>query len=328
VQAFRFGIQLSAAADAKAWRSTARKLEDLGYSTLFIPDHFGDQFGPLVALTVAAEATTTLKVGSLVLDNDYRHPLVLAKELATLDLASEGRFEAGLGAGWLRSDYDAAGIAYDAPGVRVTRLEEAVRVMKALWAVEGPASASSLDANTDGRDRPDRVSFEGAHYQIREAAGSPRPYTPGGPPLLIGGGSRRVLRLAAEHASIVGINPSLREGSVGPATIASAAPERYAERIAYVREAAGERIEQIELQSLVFLAEIGRPAAEAAEATASLFGFAPEDVAASPVALFGTEEEIVETLQRRREEAGLSYWVLHEPEIDSFAPVVARLAGS
>src|SRR5579872_2370902 len=133
---FRFGIQLSRAATLADWRDQARKLEDLGYSTLFIPDHFEDQFGPLVALTVAAEATTTLKVGSLVLDNDYRHPLVLAKEAATLDLASEGRFEAGIGAGWMKTDYDESGIAYDEPSVRVSRLEEGVKVMKALWANE------------------------------------------------------------------------------------------------------------------------------------------------------------------------------------------------
>ena len=107
---FRFGVQLSAADSGARWRATARKIEDLGYSTLFVPDHFDGQFGPLVALTVAAEATSTLRVGSLVFGNDYRHPIVLAKEVATLDLLSEGRFEFGLGAGWLSSDYQLAGM--------------------------------------------------------------------------------------------------------------------------------------------------------------------------------------------------------------------------
>src|SRR5271167_4301142 len=115
---FRFAVQMSKAADGPAWREVAGKIEDLGYSTLYVPDHFDDQFGPLVALTVAAEATSSLKVGSLVLGNDYRHPVVLAKEIATLDLLSSGRVEFGLGAGWKRSDYDEAGIAYDPPGGR------------------------------------------------------------------------------------------------------------------------------------------------------------------------------------------------------------------
>jgi probable F420-dependent oxidoreductase len=305
---FRFGIQLQKASSLRRWREQARRLEDLGYSTLFIPDHFEDQYGPLVALTTAAEATSTLRVGSLVLDNDYRHPLVLAKELATLDLASEGRLEAGIGAGWLRSDYDEAGICYDEPGVRVARLEEAVKVMTALWASES-------------------VDFEGEHYRLRGAHGLPRPHTPGGPPLLIGGGSRRVLRLAAEHARIIGISPSLRAGSINAETIASVTPSRYAERIGWVREHAGERFSDIELQSLVFLAQIGRPQAEVAEEMSAMFGFSPDEIAATPVAVFGTEDEIVETLERRREEFGYSYWVFHEPEIDSFAPVVARLAG-
>ena len=112
---FRFAVQLTGAPDGKAWRDMARQIEELGYSTLFLPDHFGDQWGPLVGLTVAAEATTTLRVGSLVFDNDYRHPVVLAKEIATLDLVSEGRVEFGLGAGWMKSDYDEAGLPYDAP---------------------------------------------------------------------------------------------------------------------------------------------------------------------------------------------------------------------
>ncbi len=306
---FRFGIQLSRAATPADWRDRARKLEDLGYSTLFMPDHFEDQFGPLVALTVAAEATTTLKVGSLVLDNDYRHPLVLAKEAATLDLASEGRFEAGIGAGWMRTDYDQSGISYDDPSVRVSRLEEAIKVMKALWADE-------------------RVDFEGEHYRITGAHGLPRPHTPGGPPLLIGGGSRRVLRIAVEHARIIGINPSLRAGFVGPETIATASSRHYAERVDWVRQLAGDRFGELELQSLVFVAEIGRPQKAVAEEMSALVGFPPEEIAASPIGLFGTEDEIVETLLRRRDESGFSYWVLHENEIDGFAPVVARLAGS
>ncbi|HEV8065470.1 MAG TPA: TIGR03621 family F420-dependent LLM class oxidoreductase [Acidimicrobiales bacterium] len=306
---FRFGVQLSKAPAGADWRDLARKLEDLGYSTLFIPDHFGDQWGPLVALTAAAEATSRLKVGSLVLDNDFRHPVVLAKECATLDLISEGRLEVGIGAGWQKTDYDESGIVYDSPGTRVSRLEEAVQIMKALWA-------------------SDSVSFDGEHYKITAAAGAPVPHTPGGPPLIIGGGSPRVLRLAVRYADIIGVNPSLVSGKIDAATIAGTSPAAYAERIEWIRQAAGERFDSLELQSLVFLAQIGRPQAVIAEEMSGLFGFPPEEVAASATVLIGTEDEIVETLQRRREELGFSYWVLHEGEIESFAPVVARLAGT
>jgi len=306
---FRFGVQLSSAGSPGEWRDRARQLEDLGYSTLFIPDHFDDQWAPIAALTVAAEATERLKVGSLVFDNDYRHPLVLAKECATLDLLSEGRLEVGLGAGWMRTDYDEAGMAYDAPGVRVDRLAEGVQVIKALW-------------------RDESVSFEGEHYRLVDAHGLPRPHTPGGPPIIIGGGSRRVLRLAVEHADIIGVNPSLASGAVDADTIAGTAPERYAERIGWVREAAGARFGELELQSLVFVAQIGRPAAVVAEELSALFGYPPEAVAESGTVLIGTEDEIVEALMRRREELGFSYWVLHQAEIEPFAPVVARLAGT
>lgn len=308
MSAFRFGVQLSRAPALKEWRASARRIEDLGYSTLFLPDHFDDQFGPLVALTVAAEATSTLKVGSLVFDNDYRHPLVLAKECATLDLASEGRLEVGVGAGWLRSDYDESGIAYDSPGTRVARLEEGVRVLRALWSSE-------------------LVDFDGEHYRLSGARGLPRPFSAGGPPVIIGGGSRKVLGVAARHADIVGFNPSLGHGSIGPEVIGSAMLARYVERLSWVREVAGERMAELELQSLVHVAELGRPKAKVAEELSGLFGHPPEEVASSPAALFGTEEEVVETLLGRREELGLSYFVLHEAEIDSFAPVVARLSG-
>ncbi|MGH9296773.1 MAG: TIGR03621 family F420-dependent LLM class oxidoreductase [Acidimicrobiales bacterium] len=306
---FRFGVQLSKASSPSAWRDSARKLEDLGYSTVFMPDHFNDQYGPLVALTVAAEATERLNVGALVFDNDYRHPLVLAKECATLDLMSEGRLEVGIGAGWMRTDYDESGFSYDSPSTRVSRMEEGVQVLKALW------------------DR-DEADFDGSSYKLSKAHGLPRPHTSGGPKLLIGGGSRRVLKIAAEQADIVGVNPSLRSGDIGPETIASAAPAHYEERIAWVREFAGDRLADIELQCLVFAAEIGRPQMQVAEEMSALLGFSPAEVASSPIGIFGTEDEIVETLMGRREKWGFSYWVLHEAEIDSFAPVVSRLAGT
>src|SRR5262245_732939 len=130
---FRFGVISTGSPDAPAWREKARRAEALGDSSLLVPDHFQAQWGPLVALAIAAEATERLRVGTLVLCNDYRHPLVLAKEIATLDLASQGRVELGLGAGWKREDYDATGMAFDPPAARIERMAEALAVMKALW---------------------------------------------------------------------------------------------------------------------------------------------------------------------------------------------------
>src|SRR5258706_5399274 len=143
---FRFGVQVSSASSASDWRDKARKMEDLGYSTLFMPDHFIETpFAPMVAISFAAAATEKLRIGMLVLGNDYKHPAVTAKEAATLDLLSDGRLEFGLGAGWMQSDYDTLGMPYDAAGVRVDRLADALAVIKGAWA--------------DGS-----YSFEGKHY--------------------------------------------------------------------------------------------------------------------------------------------------------------------
>ncbi len=217
---FRFGVQLSRAESGAAWRATARRIEDLGYTTLFVPDHFEDQYGPLVALTVAAEATTSLRVGSLVFGNDYRHPVVLAKEIATLDVLSGGRVEFGLGAGWMTSDYEQSGIAHDPPGVRITRMAESLAVLKALW--------------SDGQ-----ASFEGEHYRVTGAIGAPVPVQRPHPPVIIGGGGERVLSLAAREADIVGVNPSLAAGYVGPEVLETTTAEYYHRRLEWIRKAAG-----------------------------------------------------------------------------------------
>ena len=307
--AFRFTVQLEGAPSAATWRDLARQAEDLGYSTLYIPDHLGDQWGPLVALTVAAEATTTLRVGSLVLDNDFRHPVVLAKEAATLDLVSGGRFELGLGAGWMTSDYDQSGIVMDAPSVRVARLAESIDIMKALW--------------TDGR-----ATFEGEHYRVHEAIGSPRPATPGGPPLVIGGGSKRVLTLAGHHAQIVSVVPSLAAGVVGTEVAAGVVTEKYTERVRWVRQAAGDRADDVELQCWTVAVQVVPNAHEVTEMLAPVFNLTPDQLRATPAALFGTPEEIADTLRKRREEFGFSNIVVHQAEMESMAPVIAELAGT
>ena len=306
---FRFAVQTSTSPDGKSWREKARKVEALGYSTLYIPDHFGDQWGPIVGMTIAAEATTTLNVGALVFDNDYRHPVVLAKEIATLDLASEGRVEFGIGAGWMKSDYDESGMAYDRPGVRIDRMVEGLSVMKQLW-------------------RDGTATFEGEHYSIKAAQGHPRPSSTGSPKIVIGGGGKKVLSVAAREADIIGVNPNLNAGYVGPEVAASSKGDLYRERIQWIRDAAGDRFDDLELQCLTFMVQFTDDRQQAYENLAPLFGLTAQEAMDVPIALAGTVDEIVETLQQRREEYGFSYVVVHEPEMEQFGEVVAKLAGS
>lgn len=305
---FRFAVQATGAESGRAWRDWCRKAEDLGYSAVAVPDHFGDQWAPVVALTAAADATERLRLLTGVLDNDFRHPVVLAREAATLDLVSEGRLELGIGAGWLPTDYETSGIPFDRPGVRIDRLAEALEVMKALW--------------TDGA-----CTFSGRHYQVRGAQGAPTPYTLPHPPILIGGGGRRVLTLAARHADIVGFNTNLASGEVGVAAAAAASPERFLERVAWVREAAGERFDDLELHCQTFLCQILPNRRQMAEAAAPLFGLDPDEALEVPLVLAGTVEEVCDDLLRRREELGFTYWTVPGDVLDDFAPVVQRLAG-
>ncbi len=307
MQPFRFGVQLTGAGEGAEWRARARQIEDLGYSTLFLPDHFGKQWAPLVALTVAAEATTTLRVGSLVFDNDYRHPVVLAREVATLAIVSEERVEFGLGAGWLRSDYQQAGLPFDPPGVRIDRMVEGLHIMRELWSTGS-------------------ATFAGRYYQVDGVHGVPMPAGTDHPPILIGGGGRRMLNTAAQEADIVGFSPSLAEGVVGLETAQSATAARFRERVAWVREAAGTRIEDIEFQVLTFAVQVTEHRDRFIEDAAPLFELSPEEVSETPIALVGTVAEICESLLARREEFGFSYWVVHEENIEDFAPVVAAMA--
>lgn len=304
---FRFAVQLRNAPSGQQWRATARKAEALGYSTLYIPDHFTDLWGPIAAITAAAEATTTLNVGALVFDNDYRHPVVLAKEIATLDILSEGRVEFGLGAGWMATDYEQSGITLYRPGVRIERMVEALEIYRQLFT-------------------QDTATFSGKHYSVTAVPGRPRPFTPGGPPILVGGGGRKVLTAAAQYASIIGIIPELTDGKGGIDAAKTAVLDRFHERIGWVREAAGSRFASIELQLLGQVEMILPNRDEIFEQLAPGFGLTPQQAAEAPVVLVGTEDQIVDDLIRRREELGFSYIVVHD--LDAFAPIVARLAGT
>ncbi len=309
---FRFAAQLSKAPDGSAgsWAEQARKAEDLGYSTLLMPDHFGDQLAPVAALMAAADATERLRIGTLVFDNDYRHPLVLAKEAATLDLLSDGRLELGLGAGWMRTDYEQSGIAYDAPGTRVDRFAEGVEIIAGLLSSDGP------------------FSFTGKHYTIQEHTLLPRPVQRPRPPLILGGGGRRVLQIAAKWADIVGINVNLKEGTGGPEAAPNATPDATRRKIAWVKEAAGARFDDIELNSLIGFAIITDDRKGVIDTMAPHFGIDPLDAVHVPLALIGTLDQMAEELQWRREEYGMSYFSVEGDVWESLAPVVARLAGT
>lgn len=306
---FRFGVQEHRASSATAWKEKARQVEALGYASLYLPDHFTDQLGPIAALMAAADATTRLRVGSLVFDNDYRHPVVLAKEAATLDLLSDGRFDLGLGAGWMASDYEQAGIPYDSPGTRISRMEEGLKIIKGLFAGEP-------------------FTFAGEHYQVVGIEGFPRPVQKPHPPILLGGGGRRMLRLAAREADIVNVNFDLREGKVNRNLVRTGLAEATDEKLRWIKEAAGDRLDRIELSVTIFLANITDDRESVATLMAAGVGAEPKDILAMPHFLIGTVDEVVEDLQRRRERYGISYVIVPGEADETFAPVVARLAGT
>ncbi len=306
---FRFGVQASKAAAARDWVELARRVEGHGYSTLSMPDHFDDQLAPMPALATAAAVTDTLRVGALVFDNDYKHPLVLAKELATLDVLSEGRVEIGIGAGWMRSDYEQAGLPYDPPRVRVDRFVEGLAVIKGVLSGEP-------------------FTFEGAHYRIDGHEGRPLPVQRPWPPILIGAGGPRMLRIAGQEADIVGINPTITSGTVDAAAMADMVPARVDAKVAAVRDGAGDRIGDVELNVRAFIVNVTDDRRGVAESTAGFMGITAEELLEMPFACVGTPAQIADDLRARRERWGFSYIFVGAADVDAFAPVVAELAGT
>ncbi len=306
---FRFGVNVGRAPSRAAWAEKARKLEDLGYAVLTVPDHLTDLLAPLPVLVSAAEATTRLRVGTNVLNNDLRHPVLVAREAATVDLLTEGRFQLGLGAGHMQSEYAQAGLGFDAAGTRVVRLAEAVTIIKGLF-TGAP------------------VTFAGQHYHVTGHQLHPLPIQRPHPPVLIGGNGRQLLTLAAQAADIVGFTGfTLRRGGTAP-DFAGWKVAGIEERMQLVREAAGARYDGLELNALVqrvVVTDHRRQAAE--ELTGRWPQLRPEDLLQCPYVLIGTVDQMVEDLQAYRERWGLSYYVIFEPYVEAFAPVVARLAG-
>jgi len=314
---FRFGVHTSDAQTGEEWAAAARRYETLGFSTLLLRDHFDHQLAPIVAMTAAACATETLRVGCLVFANDYRHPLVLAKELATLDRLSGGRVEVGLGAGWMASDYAQAGLAFDAPGDRVTRMQEAIGIMKSFFG-GGP------------------VDFSGVHYQIAGHEMYPPSVQQPHPPILIVAGGPRMTRFAAAEGDIVAINPATKSNEAwAEQNLADASADAVDRKIDALREAAGRRYDTIELQIVVPFVVITDDRDGTAQAIAdSLPSPDPSiDVNAatvleSPYVLIGTEDQICDTLVERRQRWDLSYVVFNDDSVETVAPIVDRLRGT
>jgi probable F420-dependent oxidoreductase len=313
VRPFRFtasmpGLNLSPA----DWRDQLRRIEDLGFHSVSVSDHFtgGWALDPLVAMTVAAEATTRLRVLAMVLCNDFRHPVLVHKALANIDVFSGGRLEMGLGAGWLRDDHDAAGLPFDPAPVRVERLAEAIDVIVGLFG-------------------PDPLTYVGAHYQITKLDGQPKPVQRPYPPLLVGGGSRRVLELAGRRADIIGINPRLSPDVDPLSAVAEMSPERMDRKVAWARDAArdaGRDPEMLDFQLRMFDVRVTHRGVTHRSTSSHAALASPEALASSPSVLHGDVDECVDALLERRERYGINYLHLGG-NLDAAAPIVARLAG-
>ena len=308
-RSFRFAVQEHGGTTAADWRERARSAEALGYSALYLPDHFTDQPGPIAALMAAADATTNLRIGPLVFDNDYRHPVVLAKEAATLDVLSGGRLDFGIGAGWQKSDYDKSGIAYDSVGARIERMEEGLKIIKGLWTGQ-------------------EFSFTGKHYQVKDLEGTPTPLQTPHPPILLGGGGRKMLTIAGREADIVNVNYDLREGRINRDLVRTGMAAATDEKLQWIKDAAGARFEDIEMSVTIFLATITDDRDSMAAGVASGLGMEPSDILDMPHFLIGTVEQIAEDIRARRDRYGISYVIVPGEVREAFAPVVERLAGT
>jgi probable F420-dependent oxidoreductase len=307
VRRFRFAVHESNAPTGEAWLAFAQRAEELGYDTLLVPDHLGRQLSPISALAAAAAATERLRIGPYVFANDFRHPLVMAREAASLDVLSGGRLELGLGAGWRTSDYRQLGLAYEAPGRRIDRLVEALPLIRRLLAGEA-------------------VTHQGTHYRLGNARVLPRPVQRPRPPIQIGAGGPRMLRLAARHAEIVGFIPQFTPG--GRPRVGDVGEEALARKVEIVRGAAGERFWSLELS--IYCADAGMVGgsghgfAGSAVAAAKTMLTAP---AASPYLLYGTLGQLRERLERRRDRLGISHYAIPGHAMEEMAPLVEALAG-
>jgi probable F420-dependent oxidoreductase len=322
---FRFSLQSFNTESPQSWRNLIAKTEALGYSSFQLADHFlsagpalEGTFHPpqglaaLPAIAMALEQTTTLRVGCRVFCNDYHHPLMLAKEAATMDYLSGGRFEFGLGAGWIKNEYEAIDLPFDEFPERFSRFAETIHAYKAFMSGE--------PLNVDGQT----IKWSGFH-------GTPTPAQTPYPPIMIGGGSKKILTFAGQEADVVSLNFNNRAVILGPDGMTSGLADATAKKIEWVRAGAGERFEQLELEIGAYNTVITDHQAPTANAIADALGMSAEDILTHPHCLIGSVDFICEELIRRREAYGISYIaVLDDGEnnmAEVFAPVVARLTG-
>lgn len=307
---FRFGVVGESIRSGRELAGTARRAEELGYDVLTLRDHFvagpfGDQLAPMVALASAAAATSALRLGTMVLSNDFRHPVMLAKEAATLDHLSDGRFELGLGAGWLREEYEAAGMAFDRPGTRVGRLAESLQVLRGLLGGE-------------------KTTFTGEHYTIDGLAVFPRPERR--PPLVVGAGSRRMLGIAGRYADTVGILPrALPEGTISE-EVSERLPDTIARKVDWVREAAAGRDVELSMMVTPTFGPDPRRAAAKVAVTRGWGTSSAEVVLDMPSQFVGPPEHIAEQMLARRDRFGFTYYQVSDAVMEAFAPVIPLLA--
>lgn len=311
VRPFRFIAPMPRFDSPATWRDQIRRIEDLGFSTVAVAEHIaGWQMEPVVALTAAAEVTSSLRLLSLVMCNDFRHPVLTHRSMAMLDVLSSGRVEIGLGAGWLADDFRSIGLPTDSPGERIERVGESVQLLKLLFA-DGPAD------------------FQGRHYTVRGLDGAPRSVQRPHPPLLLGGGGPRMLRLAAQHADIIAVHPRMTTGTLGPEAAADLSAIQVGNKIRLVEKeicAAGRAVDDVEIQFNVYLTEVdGHPASRSS--FNEHLRADPELYAHSPAVLSGSVDRCCDLLVERRERFGISYIQL-KSDLDSAAPIVARLAGT
>ena len=307
---FRFGVVAESAPSREAWIELVRRSEDLGYTTFLLADHFVNEFPPIAALMAAADAAKTMRIGSLVFDNDFRHPVLLAKEVATLDLLSGGRFELGIGAGWHRPEYEQIGLPFESAGVRIGRLEEALSIIKQFFTKE-------------------TVTFAGKHYTVTNLQAFPKPLQRPHPPIFMGGGGKRLLSLAGREADIIGLH--LKVNDDGTVDARETTEEALAQKVEWVRQAAGERFAAVELNLLlggVVITENPQQAAEQRIQEIGRPGATVEQLLANPYLLIGSVEQLAERIQRWRDQFGISYLVMGTEDMEAFAPVAARLTGA
>lgn len=322
---FRFSLQSFSTDSPASWRELINKTESLGYSSFFLADHFlsagpalehtfhpPQMLASVPAIAMALEQTSSLRVGCRVFCNDYRHPVMLAKEAATMDYLSGGRLEFGIGAGWIRAEYEAAGMHFDDFDQRFARLKESVGAYKAFM------SGTPLE-------------LDGEFIKWSGFSGTPLPAQSPYPPLMIGGGSRKILEFAGAEADIVSLNFNNRAGMLGPDGMNSATAEATARKIDWIRSGAGDRFNDIELEIGAYTTVVTDHQRQTAAAFAAALGMDVDDILSHPHCLIGSVDYICEELERRRETYGISYIaVLDDGQnnmVDEFAPVVARLAG-